>query len=155
MHRKVATAFESVEEALQYHSNRPSTSKKIPVIWAILEEDPKTTNKDIVRLLNEKGLFADGTLIGEIRRSVRKSKGLPARKARKARKAREQSPIGKTSELKLDLEGIPPSVLEDIELPVAFLVKAMKKHGLEAVKVTSSGGVSYTYRSGKVSGLVN
>lgn len=152
MHRKVATAFESVEEALQYHSNRPSTSKKIPVIWAILEEDPKTTNKDIVRLLNEKGLFADGTLIGEIRRSVRKAKGLPARKSRKVRGA--TAPSNRTTEVALDLEGIPPSVLQDIELPVAFLIKAMKKHGLDTVKVQASGGVSYTYRSGKVSGLV-
>ena len=152
MHRKVATAFESVEEALQYHSKRPSTSKKIPVIWAILEEDPKTTNKDIVRLLNEKGLFADGTLIGEIRRSVRKAKGLPARKSRKVRVA--TAPSNRTTEVALDLEGIPPSVLQDIELPVAFLIKAMKKHGLDTVKVQASGGVSYTYRSGKVSGLV-
>ena len=83
MHREVATHFESIEEALQFHSSRPASANKIPIIWGMLDSDPRATNKAISEKLSSKGLFADGTLIGEIRRSVRRAKGLPPRKPRK------------------------------------------------------------------------
>jgi len=168
MHRTVAPYFESIEEALQYHSNRPASARKIPVIWGILDKDPTTTNKSIVKILADRGLFADGTLIGEIRRSIRRVKGMPARKSRKSsstgrvvnaspkKKVALEADHSKTSMPKFpfDSREIPVSVYQSIEHPIANLVMAMRVHGLSEITLSSSSGFTIKYSNTEPTGGV-
>ena len=167
MHREVAPHFESIEEALQFHSNRPASARKIPVIWSILDKDPKSTNRRITEQLADKGLYADGTLIGEIRRSVRKVKGLPARKPRKistkSKRVRGSSPK-EASQVhvdapirdpgKGDLVGIPSALSSALGRHVGAILEVMSSHGVCELSLHSEGLIKATYENKTVTGKV-
>ena len=77
--------FLSMAEALEHYAWSKAKTKKIPVVWECLWGDPDATNKDITVVLKAQGkkngisMLPDLTVCGELRRSIRRIKGLPAK----------------------------------------------------------------------------
>ena len=95
MSNRAESFFENKEEALKFHQTRRAKVQKIPLLWQWFSSNPALTNKEVDEKLKQEGLAPDGSLVGEIRRSVKRTpkRTYSKRKKKKANNPFEDLPI--------------------------------------------------------------
>lgn len=94
MSNRAESFFKTKEEALKFHQTRRAKVQKIPLLWQWFSSNPALTNKEVDEKLKGEGLAPDGSLVGEIRRSVKRTPKRPyTKKKKKSHNPFEDLPI--------------------------------------------------------------